>query len=687
MSSKPLANQLGKESSPYLRQHQNNPVHWQAWGDEAFDLAQKTGKPIMLSIGYAACHWCHVMAHESFEDEETAALMNELYINIKVDREERPDVDSIYMTALAMMGQQGGWPLTMFLTPEGKPYWGGTYFPPTSRYGHPGFSDVLNAVSSLYHDQREKVETNIAAILGGLNQQADLSLESQSSDSGLQSLEEINHAAEQSLSLVDFQHGGMSGAPKFPQPSFQEMLWRAYLRSGNQHFLEAVTVSLTHMCQGGIYDHLGGGFARYSTDENWLAPHFEKMLYDNAQLIHLMTLVWQKTKAPLFKIRIEESINWALRELRLGEGGFAGTLDADSPDSNGHSKEGAFYVWDEAEIDQILGADSQLFKETYDITSAGNWEHTNIPNRLYTLELLDKETETKLKTCRDTLWQIRENRKRPGLDDKILADWNGLMIAALSYAGSIFDKPDWIAAAESALQFIQSNMTNGTRLKHSHCAGEAKDVDMLDDYACMIKGALQLYQTTGNQEYFDQAIQWAQTCDQYFWDQNGAGYFHSPSDAKDLIARTRTAFDNATPSGNGVMAENLARLFYLTGDIEYRYKADQLITAFTAKSPNQCANMPSLLAGFETLATGLQVVIIASQEATGKSGDDLIKTALSIGNSNLILTRLSPTTELSQSHPAFGKSQVDGQPTAYVCHGQTCGLPQTESDGLLKELS
>jgi uncharacterized protein len=673
-------NKLVNESSPYLRQHKDNPVHWQAWGDEAFALAKETGKPIMLSIGYAACHWCHVMAHESFEDDETAKIMNELYINIKVDREERPDIDSIYMTSLAMMGQQGGWPLTMFLTPGGKPYWGGTYFPPTSRYGHPGFSDVLRAVSSLYHDQRDKVDSNIEAVLDGLSNQADLT---HLSGPSLQSVLEINAAAEQSLTMVDFQNGGMTGAPKFPQPSFQEMLWRAYLRTENENFLNAVTTSLTHMCQGGIYDHLGGGFARYSTDALWLAPHFEKMLYDNAQLIHLMALVWQKTQSPLLEQRIHESIDWSLRELKMPEGGFAGTLDADSPDADGHSKEGAFYVWSEAEIDESLGENSPLFKEYYDVSNDGNWEQTNILNRLRTLDLVDIETETKLKASRETLLQARAKKARPGLDDKILADWNGLMIAALSLAGSAFNEASWITAAEDAFACVLKHMTNGTRLKHSYCAGEAKDADMLDDYAGMIKGALFLFDATGNQNYLEQAIQWAETVETNFWDTEGAGYFLAPHDASDLIARTRTAFDNATPSGNGVMAENLARLFYLTGNTDYRDKAEQLIAAFTAKTPDQGANMPSLLGGFEILATGLQIIVIAE----GTDGNDLVKTARALGNPNLILTQLSPNTELVASHPAAGKTQIEGKPTAYVCRGQTCGLPQTEIDGLLKELS
>ncbi|MGY9000023.1 MAG: thioredoxin domain-containing protein [Rhodospirillales bacterium] len=675
-----IKNQLGDESSPYLKQHKDNPVHWQAWGEKAFNLAKEMKKPILLSIGYAACHWCHVMAHESFEDAETAKLMNELYINIKVDREERPDVDSIYMTALAMMGQHGGWPLTMFLTPEGKPYWGGTYFPPTSRYGHPGFCDVLRAISSLYKTEPKKVEANIAAVLAGLNVQANLT---NVSGPGLKTIQQVNDAAERTLSLIDFQKGGMSGAPKFPQPSFQKMLWQAYLRTGNKLFFDAVTTTLTHMCQGGIYDHLGGGFARYSTDALWLAPHFEKMLYDNAQLITLMTLVWQKTRAPLLETRIRETINWVLRDLKMPEGGFAGTLDADSTDAQGVSKEGAFYVWDETEIDQVLGENSTTFKKVYDVTATGNWEKTNILNRLRTLELLDAKIEERLKSSRKILLQARAKKAPPGLDNKILADWNGLMIAALSYAGSVFRESDWITAAENAFTCIQTHMANGPRLKHSYCNGEAKEADMIDDYACMIKGGLSLFQTTGNGEYIKQAIEWAKTAEDNFWDHAGAGYYLSPHDATDLIARTRTAFDNATPSGNGLMTENLARLYYLTGNEDYSKKAGQIIAAFTAKTPDQEANMPSLMSGFEVLTSGLQVIIIAETS----DNTELFDAALSLGDPNLILMQLSPRTKLSAPHPASGKTQKNHKPTAYVCHGQTCGLPQINSNDLLRELS
>ncbi len=673
-------NQLKNETSPYLRQHMNNPVHWQTWGEPAFNLARETGKPILLSIGYAACHWCHVMAHESFEDPATANLMNELYINIKVDREERPDVDSIYMTALAMMGQSGGWPLTMFLTQEGKPYWGGTYFPPASSHGHPGFPDVLKTISNLYHNQKEEINQNIDAILNGLNQHSALS---QVKTLNTLTIKRLDSAAEGSLSMIDYKNGGTVGAPKFPQPSFQEFLWRAYLRTNNKQFSDVVILTLTHMCQGGIYDHLGGGFSRYSTDAIWLAPHFEKMLYDNAQLILLATLVWQKTGSPLFKLRVQESVEWALRELKLKNSGFAGTLDADSADGAGVSREGAFYVWSQTEIKAILGNSFSLFLKNYDVSEEGNWQQTNILNRLNALALNNEEVESELKMSCQALFKVRNLRTRPELDNKILADWNGLMIAALSYASTVFKEPSWLLAATNAFTFITRNMAQGSRLKHSYCSGSAKNTDILDDYAFMVKGALFLYQATGISDYLSHAVIWTETAEKYFGDANGAGYFNSPSDAKNLIVRTRTIFDSATPSGNGVMAENLARLYYLTGDPKYRNRANILINSLLAKAPGQEANMPSITAGFEILERGIQVIIIANKtEANG-----LFNAALSIGDPNIIIMRLSPNSELASTHPAYGKIQINQDPTAYVCRGQTCGLPHTKTTNLLADLA
>ena len=386
-------NRLGRETSPYLLQHQENPVHWWAWGPEALAEAKRTGKPILLSVGYAACHWCHVMAHESFEDGETAEVMNDLFVNIKVDREERPDVDAIYMSALHELGEQGGWPLTMFLTSDAEPFWGGTYFPKDARYGRPAFTHVLKEIARIYRDEQDKVRQNATALKQALAPKFEPGPGAIPGDAALEDL------ARRLLQLVDPTHGGIRGAPKFPQPQFFTFLWRAGLRYGLPNPIEAVTLTLTHIAQGGIYDHLGGGFARYSVDERWLVPHFEKMLYDNALLLELMTEAWRETGDPLFAIRASETIDWLMREMVTEGGGFASSLDADS-----EGEEGKFYVWSLAEIEEVLGAeDAKLFAEIYDVTPGGNFEDHTILNRINHLELGDDATEARLAEMRAKL--------------------------------------------------------------------------------------------------------------------------------------------------------------------------------------------------------------------------------------------------------------------------------------------
>jgi len=395
-------NRLGEETSPYLLQHKDNPVHWQPWSEATLASAKAEDKPILLSIGYAACHWCHVMAHESFENPQIARRMNELFVNIKVDREERPDLDAIYQHALALMGEQGGWPLTMFLTPDGEPFWGGTYFPPEQRWGRPGFAQVLDAMSNAYAQKRDDVAKNVAALREALQK---LGRPERGDKIGAELLDRV---AERLLRETDQLHGGIGTAPKFPQTGVLELLWRAWRRTGQAPYRDAVVKALDAMCQGGIYDHLGGGFARYSTDARWLVPHFEKMLYDNAELVDLMTLVWQETKSPLFRERIEETLGWVTREMMTPPGGFASSLDADS-----EHEEGKFYVWSEAEIDRALGARAALFKRFYDVTPEGNWEEKNILNRSNAPGRADEETERELAACRALLMQARHQRVRP----------------------------------------------------------------------------------------------------------------------------------------------------------------------------------------------------------------------------------------------------------------------------------
>ncbi len=670
------ANLLANEASPYLLQHKDNPVHWHAWNRDALDRAKAENKPILLSVGYAACHWCHVMAHESFESGDIAKLMNELFVNIKVDREERPDLDGIYQTALALMGQQGGWPLTMFLTPDARPFWGGTYFPPSSRWGRPGFPEVLQAIAKTYRDDPEKIEKNVEALNGALE---NFSKPDDASWAGIQSAEQIDGIAEAALRIVDPLSGGTRGAPKFPQPAFFNMLWRAWRRTGRDEFKQAVTVTLDNMCQGGIYDHLGGGFARYSTDEGWLVPHFEKMLYDNGQLLELLAYAWADTGSALYRARARETVEWLMREMLLDGGDFAGTLDADS-----EGGEGTFYVWREDEIDGLLGDGAEEFKQAYDVAPGGNWEGSTILNRLHDQTLPEPETEARLRAMRQTLWAARETRERPGLDDKVLADWNGLMITGLAVAGGVFAEPGWIAAARRAFQFVVAEMDDGGRLRHSWRGGTAKPEDVLDDYAHMARAALALHQSTGEAAYLGHAETWTATANRRYWDEAGGGYFFSPDDAADLIVRTRTAFDNATPAGNGAMIDVLARLHHLTGNEDHRRRAEETARSFTASSSEQLINMPSALNGIETMTRAIQVAVIGDPAAAETVA--LADTARRAGRPNLVLSVTPPDAALPRNHPAAGKTRVDGRPAAYVCVGPACGLPQSSPEDLMAEL-
>jgi uncharacterized protein YyaL (SSP411 family) len=674
-----MRNNLDRETSPYLLQHKDNPVHWQPWGQETLAAAQQQNKPILLSVGYAACHWCHVMAHESFEDGATATLMNELFVNIKVDREERPDLDTIYQTALALLGQPGGWPLTMFLNPSGEPFWGGTYFPRTARYGRPGFADVLKKLAAVYREQPQQVAQNVAALREALGKLAT----PQRGDAI--PLTAIVQAGEQLLPEVDPVHGGIGQAPKFPQTPVLELMWRGWKQSGVAQLRDAVTLTLARMSQGGIYDHLGGGFARYSVDAEWLAPHFEKMLYDNAQLIDLLTLVWQETKAPLFRARVEETVGWVLREMRAapdaaGHRGFASSLDADS-----EHEEGKFYVWSEAEIDAALGTDASLFKSVYDVTPGGNWEGHTILNRIAHPELRDDATEAALAANRTTLFAIRAKRVRPGWDDKVLADWNGLMIAALANAAQVFEQPSWLAAAAEAFAFVTGSLTVDGRLRHSWRDGRAKHPATLDDHAQLCRAALALHETTGEERYLRQAQAWVALLDRHYWDESVGGYFFSADDTADVLLRTKTAADSATPSGNGTLVGVLARLFYLTGEDRYRARADQVIAAFSGELNRSFFSLATLLNSNELLQAAQQIVVIGARDAA----DTRALAAAVLGRSlpNRILSIIAPAEQLPPQHPAAGKTQVNGQATAYVCRGATCSLPITAPAGLSQALA
>jgi uncharacterized protein YyaL (SSP411 family) len=662
-------NRLGQETSPYLLQHKDNPVHWWAWGPEALAEAKRTNKPILLSVGYAACHWCHVMAHESFEDPETAAVMNDLYINIKVDREERPDIDAIYMGALHRLGEQGGWPLTMFLDQDARPFWGGTYFPPESKWGKPSFQTVLRQVASIFHDEPDKVSHNAGLIIEALQPE-------KSAARVRISDEALAGVIGQMVGAVDADNGGLRGAPKFPQWNFFWLLWRGGIRYGEQTAIDAVEQTLVHICQGGIYDHLGGGFARYTVDDRWLVPHFEKMLYDNALLIDLMTEVYRETGNPLFRTRIAETVAWLEREMISDGGGFAASLDADS-----EGEEGKFYVWSADEIADVLGElDARVFGEAYDVSSQGNWEDHTILNRLGALDLKSETAETRLGEMRAKLLARREHRVRPGWDDKVLADWNGLMIAALARASRVFDQPAWLDLAVKAFAFIRDRMTVDGRLVHSYRAGQAKAPATASDYANMIWGAVRLYEATNDPQYLKAATGWADILDYHYWDADSGGYATSAGDTPDVVVRLKTAHDDATPSANAIMLTNLVHLFLLTGRSEYLEKAEALPHAFAADLERNLIGHSGLLANMLDLVSPQQIVVVRGGRS--KSADALVEIVNGLTLPGALQQVVDDTTSVPDQSPLAGKSAVDGKTTTYVCIGPQCSPPITEPERL-----
>ena len=662
-------NQLAGETSPYLLQHKHNPVDWRPWGPAALEEAKRANKPILLSVGYAACHWCHVMAHESFEDEDTARVMNELFVNIKVDREERPDIDQIYMSALHHLGEQGGWPLTMFLTPAGEPVWGGTYFPKVSRYGRPAFVDVLREFARMFREEPGKIEQNRNALMTRLAEKA------RTAQTIVIGKRELDGFAMQVAGLIDTRHGGMRGAPKFPQPALFEFLWRAGLRNNDLRFYELVELTLERICEGGIYDHLGGGFSRYSVDERWLVPHFEKMLYDNAQLLELLALAYARSGNSLFLARARETIGWLQREMTTGEGAFAASLDADS-----EGEEGKFYVWSRDEIMLALGAaDGEFLARHYDVSAGGNFEGQNILNRLARIPR-EPEDETRLAALRQKLLALRDKRVRPGLDDKVLADWNGLMIAALVNAGAMLSEPAWIALARRAIDFIAHNMTKGDRLGHSWRAGKLLFPGLASDFAAMIKAALALHEATGERAYLDQALAWQAAFDRHYVNAATGGYYLTADDAEGLVLRPAGTSDDATPNPNAVAAQNLIRLALLTGDEAYRAKADRLIEGVLAGTDNHLAHI-ALLNAIDRRIGAAEIVV------TGRDSERFAAAALKIPFLNRIVLRATSADALPPSHPAQQKIKAVTETAAFICVGERCSLPVTRVEQIAEAVA
>jgi uncharacterized protein YyaL (SSP411 family) len=660
-------NRLAHETSPYLLQHKNNPVAWWAWGPQALAEAKRTGKPILLSVGYAACHWCHVMAHESFEDDATAAVMNELFVNIKVDREERPDIDQIYMAALHHLGEHGGWPLTMFLTPAGEPIWGGTYFPKTSRYGKPAFVDVLREIARIFREEPQKIETNRAALMERLAATA------RPAGSVTIGRAELDNAARQLGGIIDPVNGGTRGAPKFPQTAMFELLWRAGLRTGEERYFAAVEITLDHICEGGIYDHLGGGFSRYSVDERWLVPHFEKMLYDNAQLLELLAIAYRHSDKPLYRQRARETVAWLKREMTTAEGAFSASLDADS-----EGEEGKFYVWSYSEIMSLLGQnDGAFFAEHYDVTPGGNFEGHNILNRLKPPPRSAAD-EARLGALRAKLLAARATRVRPGLDDKVLADWNGLMIAALANASQMLDEPSWLELASRAFDVVARAMTHGDRLGHSWREDQLKFPGLASDFAAMIRAALALYETTGRRSYLDQALAWQHALDRDYADAATETYYLTAADAEGLVVRPASTGDDATPNHNAVAAQNLVRLAVLAGQDRWREQADRLIAAIAPQAVENLYMHMALLNAIDLRMRAAEIVVTGD----GDGAEALLAAARARPPLDRIVLYAGTADALPSSHPARAKIEATREAAAFVCIGETCSLPLSDPAGL-----
>ncbi len=653
-------NRLAKETSPYLLQHKDNPVDWWPWSPEALAEAKRHNKPILLSVGYAACHWCHVMAHESFEDEATAQVMNSLFVNIKVDREERPDIDQIYMAALHHLGEHGGWPLTMFLTPDGEPIWGGTYFPKISRYGKPAFVDVLHEIARLFREEPQKIEQNRAALMERLAATA------RRGETAIIGRAGLDNAAHQFAAIIDPVNGGTRGAPKFPQAALFELLWRAGLRTGETRYFAAVEISLDHICEGGIYDHLGGGFSRYSVDERWLVPHFEKMLYDNAQLLELLAIAFTRGRRPLYRQRAYETVGWLAREMTTGDGAFAASLDADS-----EGEEGKFYIWSYDDVIRQLGIeDGEFFSSHYDVTPPGNFEGHNILNRLKSPPRTEAD-ETRLAGLREKLLHVRNARVRPGLDDKVLADWNGLMIAALANAGLMFDEPSWLEIAARAFNFIAQNMTRGDRLGHSWRDGKLKFPGLASDFAAMIRAALALYEATGRDHYLDCALAWQRALDRDYLNSGTGTYYLTASDAEGLVVRPAATTDEATPNHNAVVAQNLVRLALLAGDEQWRDRADRMIAAIAPSVADNLYMHMALLNAIDLRLRAAEIVVTGQ----GPAAQALLAIARRMPPLDRIVLYAPAAEALPQAHPARAKISAGGDPQAFVCIGASCSLP------------
>jgi hypothetical protein len=678
-------NNLINETSPYLLQHAHNPVDWYPWGEAALSRARAENKPILLSIGYSACHWCHVMEHESFENEDIASLMNENFVNIKVDREERPDLDQIYMNAVQMMTGHGGWPMTMFLTPEGVPFYGGTYFPPSDRYNMAGFPRILASVAEAYRSQPEQVASTASTMLGELRR---VGLAETSRE--LLTTEVLDSAFRRIAANYDRTNGGFGGAPKFPPAMNLDFFLHTYHRTGSSEALEMVEHTARKMAEGGMYDQLGGGFHRYSVDAQWLAPHFEKMLYDNALLSRMYLHTYQVSKNPEARRVAEETLDYVVREMTDARGGFYSSQDADS-----EGEEGKFFVWSRQAVLDLLGErDGNLFCEYFDVTEGGNFEGQNILHITSSIEdvavrnkISVEQLQATIKTGRQKLFELREQKVKPDRDEKVLTAWNGLMLASLAEASAILERSDYRSVAEANAHFLLAHLQKDGLLLRSYKDGEAKLNAYLEDYACLIHGLISLYEATGELTWIESAVSLADKMIEQFWDESAGGFFFTGNRHEQLIVRTKEFMDNATPSGNSIATLSLLRLALLTGNEDYRRRA----TAVLRLSADQIRRYPSAF-GFALSAVDfyldspLEVVIVGSPDPRL---DALLRAVWQTYLPNRVVALCRKEHEQAEALiPLFtGRNTLASQPTAFVCRANTCQKPANTPDDLLKQLT
>jgi uncharacterized protein YyaL (SSP411 family) len=664
-----VPNRLANETSPYLLQHAHNPVDWYPWGKEAIQRARHDDKPILLSIGYSACHWCHVMERESFENEETAALMNQYFVCIKVDREERPDLDSIYMQAVQALTGHGGWPMTMFLTPDLEPFWGGTYFPPTDRPGMPSFRRVLTAVGEAYLNQGEDVEKAAAA----MREMYRTALGARSSERGV-TAETLRRATQGILAQYDKELGGFGGAPKFPQTMAMGFLLQQWARTGDRDALDAAHKTFLRMARGGIYDQVGGGFARYSVDDHWLVPHFEKMLYDNALLLRFGVQLWQATKDPVVERIVREVLEWLKREMTSPAGGFYSTLDADS-----EGEEGKFYLWDVAELRELLSDDAEAVIEFWGASEGGNFEGRNILCVNH-----EREPDARISRARQVLYAARAKRVWPARDEKILASWNGLMLRAVADAARAFDSREWRAQATANGDFLFREMVRDGRVFRTHKDGVSKIAGFLEDHAAVALGAIALYELTFDRAWLDRAKQLADAIGKWFWDDTAGAFYDTATDHEELVTRPMDLTDNATPAGASLAVELFLRLGDLLGDADFVRRANTALRRIAEPMARHPLAFGYALTAADIVVNGAVEVAIAGEPG---SADFRALT-------RVVAERYAPSVVLAggatanQSGVALMDSRTtrDGRATAYVCKNYACDEPVTDADALARQL-